>query len=335
MPPRASARIAPFQFREVYFGLGLFFLISGFVIPLSFGKARPTVFLLRRLIRIYPVVIVTMLCTASVIVLGRLIDQHTPVLPLGFGEVLSNLFLVRDLFRHNYIDPGLWTLEVEMHFYLLCFVLGYVNGLQKASIILGVALGFVVFAYLGTHPPPPGTVAFVAVDVIAFNGGFITLMLVGTVIFNYFANGWSLRKSALLILLLLIANNYCVSNYRYFIGDIGTLMFSNHVGVTAFFLILFLVGDRLPYSRVIDKMANVSYPLYLLHGSLGYVVFFIVYKHTDSDRQTDRESRLRVERPEGACQARSDRRPGKGSRRGATANRKNRAEFAEGERALT
>jgi peptidoglycan/LPS O-acetylase OafA/YrhL len=48
------------------------------------------------------------------------------------------------------------------------------------------------------------------------------------------------------------------------------------------FVALLLVNRRLPYSRWLDRLAEISYPLYLVHATLGYIVIRAIYLSTGS-----------------------------------------------------
>jgi peptidoglycan/LPS O-acetylase OafA/YrhL len=50
------------------------------------------------------------------------------------------------------------------------------------------------------------------------------------------------------------------------------------LSVLLVFIVLLLLGEKVPYFKGMDKLADVSYPLYLLHGSCGYTIFYIAYK---------------------------------------------------------
>jgi peptidoglycan/LPS O-acetylase OafA/YrhL len=45
---------------------------------------------------------------------------------------------------------------------------------------------------------------------------------------------------------------------------------------------LLLLNHRLPHGRWLDRLAEISYPLYLVHATLGYIVIRAVYLGTGS-----------------------------------------------------
>lgn len=276
-----SEAVIPAYFNAVYFSLGLFFLISGYVIPLSMGNGSQIQYLVRRLLRIYPVVFATMLITLVVAWLGRWLDGLNGA-PLSAGAVIANLLLLRDVMLDPFIDNGLWTLEVEMHFYVLCFFIGWNGGHKLASVILVVTAVLCACAFFAGIPSLENTISGVLLNVAGLNSCFITLMLVGTVLYNGTQGGWGLKKTILMTVLVMSANKFCLSSFHQMDRNAGAIMFVNHVTVLGLFAILMIAAGRLPYLRLLDVLAKVSYPLYLLHGGAAYIVFFITFKSTQS-----------------------------------------------------
>jgi exopolysaccharide production protein ExoZ len=127
-------------------GVHIFFVISGFVMYYtSFRKQRSkfssTAFLLRRIIRIYPIYILYALCFLFFYqALGQGYQLTT-------GQIIGSLLLIPG-YSGLIIGPG-WTLSYEVYFYL-CFAvimaLGSIRGLSAltifflTSIVAGIAL---------------------------------------------------------------------------------------------------------------------------------------------------------------------------------------------------
>ncbi len=87
-----------YRFDVGHVGVIAFFLISGRIISIKHG---PRVFLIRRFFRIYPLYWISVL----------LIGGSLPI-------VLANLTMLPSLFGTDHINGGVWTLEVELAFYL-------------------------------------------------------------------------------------------------------------------------------------------------------------------------------------------------------------------------
>ncbi|AIL66190.1 Acyltransferase family protein (plasmid) [Rickettsiales bacterium Ac37b] len=268
-------KILPFDFREVYFGLGLFFLISGFVIPLSMEKGTQIEFLIRRILRIYPVVIITTIMTSIILFLSQRYYNSDFSVVNWIKTTFGNMFLVRDVLHYQFVDPSLWTLEIEIHFYILCFFMGFVSLHKKATCLVTIAFLFCIAAYFGKLFQTSKML-----EIFGHNGSFITLMLIGTSLFNCKYHGWSFKKTALVISVLFITNKYCLShNFEIITAD---YIFANHVYVFLFFLVLLFTEEKIPYSKTLESLANISYPLYLVHGVGAYSIFFLIVRVTNS-----------------------------------------------------
>lgn len=101
-----------------HFGVALFFLISGFVIPFSLKKLGSLQFLIARFFRLWPLYAVGLSITLSCIWYASMHYgfpfNHTVT------DIMKNILLVRDLFWIPSIDGIVWTLEIEVKYYLIC-----------------------------------------------------------------------------------------------------------------------------------------------------------------------------------------------------------------------
>ena len=104
------------------FGVALFFVISGFVIPFSFLKYSRFEFIVARILRIYPtywagLTLSLCLLTAGSYVLGSTFPHSIQAISVGYAVGL------RDILWQKSIDGVVWTLEVELGFYFICAII--------------------------------------------------------------------------------------------------------------------------------------------------------------------------------------------------------------------
>ncbi|MCR0984798.1 acyltransferase family protein [Roseomonas populi] len=251
-----------------HFGVALFFLISGFVIPFSLLDRGRGAFALGRGLRILPTyaagLSVTML---AVWACARHFGQ--PV-PFGAAQWATQLLFVRDLLGLPSIDGIVWTLEVEVRFYLLCLLLapalraGRVAPLVTASLVMLGTIGAVA-----SFPLPPAGLE--ALTELAISAQMITFMLVGTV-FHAWHRGTEPRRVCLVAgaaLLALFAAQWAIGGMAAALVP-GLLSYAAALGL---FAALFAGRHRI--RRVpgpLDGLARISYPLYVVHGVAGFAV---------------------------------------------------------------
>lgn len=251
-----------------HFGVAVFFLISGFVVPLSLvGRGRAG-FALGRALRIWPTYAAGFaVTTAAVWVCARHFGN-----PVPFGPVqwLAHLAFLQDVFGLGTIDGISWTLAIEVRFYLLCLLIAPALRAGRVRPLLATGLALTGLAALaGTVPwGPRGQVAF---EELALSAQMITFMLVGTVFAarhrGTAGQGACLGAGAALLALFALQ----------WAG--GIMGFQTLPGLTAYGCALLLFGGlfllRHRIRRVpapLDALARVSYPLYVVHAVAGYAV---------------------------------------------------------------
>jgi peptidoglycan/LPS O-acetylase OafA/YrhL len=110
------------------FGVQLFFLVSGYIVPASLERRGDVrAFWIGRICRIYPLILAVVV--GCLLLLPR---AHTPISGFAFQHPVLSFFghltLLQDLLGVNLAINVLWTLSYEMVFYFLVsalFVLGW------------------------------------------------------------------------------------------------------------------------------------------------------------------------------------------------------------------
>ena len=249
-----------------HFGVAVFFLISGFVVPLSLiGRGRAG-FALGRALRIWPTYAAGLTITmAAVWACAR--HFGSPV-PFGIGQWLAHLAFVQDVLGLPTIDGISWTLAIEVRFYILCLLIAPALRAGRVRPLLATGLALTGAAAVATAIPwPPGGRA--AVEELALSAQMITFMLVGTVFAarHRGREGEAACLGAGAVLLALFALQWAG----------GVMGWQTLPGLTAYgsalllFGALFLARHRI--QRVpapLDALARVSYPLYVVHAVAGY-----------------------------------------------------------------
>jgi peptidoglycan/LPS O-acetylase OafA/YrhL len=267
--PPAAAMLDLLPFNPGPLGVALFFLISGFVIPFSFRHHDRRSFLLARALRIYPTYLVALLLGLAVrAASGAYWGQPFQVHPLS---ILANALLLHDLVGIGNLDLVNWTLVIELKFYLL-FALAQPLLLRwRHGFVLGLAmlaLGINLAAALAM-PTLPGRMGF-ALAGLAQEAMFLPFMLLGTLF--YLRMQGELGRLALAggsafgLALFLLSWRYGPRDSTYDSAAVS------YVWGWAIFTLCFLLRARVAPLAVLHGLAQVSYPLYLVHSIIGFVL---------------------------------------------------------------
>jgi peptidoglycan/LPS O-acetylase OafA/YrhL len=129
--------------------------------------------------------------------------------------------------------------------------------------------------YLLEHPYSGEFVQTLA-SIARDSAPFLCVTLVGVCIYHRLVDRWSTRTSALLMaglsLLMVGAFRYGTADW-----DAGWVRTRSFAAAGVFFLVVYLVRDRIPRSRLLDWIAEISYPMYAVHYLLGVGVMYTVY----------------------------------------------------------
>ncbi|NRR29086.1 acyltransferase [Oxalobacteraceae bacterium] len=250
------------------FGVAIFFLISGFVIPFSLQKTTTLGFLLNRALRIFPTYAFCLgIGTLAIFLSSRYWGQQFLYEP---AVLAANALLVHNVLGYPSMDSVNWTLAIEIKFYLLA-ALGAAAFFRKNSIWL---LAFLAAAALGTYgfattPTLPPILTTLTMEL-----SFIIFMLTGTMFYQHAAG--LISTAALWLRSLLIVG---VFSYAWSIGP----QQAQFPSVTLFYYCAYVVfaacyiaRARFKPLRVLDFFAAISYPLYCVHSLFGYCLLKVL-----------------------------------------------------------
>lgn len=228
-------------------GVEAFFVISGFVLPLSLYRGgyrlrshMPT-FVLKRIVRLDPPYIVTI---AMVIILAYLSGLAPGFagdsFRVSWTDVLLHLGYLNAFFDRAWLNPVFWTLAVEFQFYIL-IALAFPALRATPRAFRGaatVAVGALAFAW-----PHPGHVVH-----------YLPLFALGIATYDLYVDRVGRTQYLLTALALALVGGAAV-------GWVITV-----VGVGTSLMIAF-VDVRVP--RWLSSLGLLSYSLYLVHVPIG------------------------------------------------------------------
>lgn len=247
------------------FGVGVFFIVSGLVIPFSLYSADKLTFLFRRALRIYPVYIVGF----SVIVLS--------IYALSIYAGVSFIYPIDDILAHyavvtrgplgvGRIDGISWTLEVEIYFYLVMCVFGrFILGMELRQYILVLALIALAsvwtmrhHGYLNAVQVAAGMLLLLGISYYSVLKGKLSvsnLWVLHVVVFSLLPALWffAFERAAY--------TNQWVSGY---------------VLAIVVFALCFSFRSVIKTNALLSHFSDISYPLYAVHALFGYAIMYVL-----------------------------------------------------------
>lgn len=256
------------------FGVALFFLISGLVIPFSLEKHTRWTFLLARILRIYPTFIVALLFEMLVLY-GASRYWHRPF-AFDARMILTNGLLINNLTGYPVVDFVNWTLSIEIKFYLLIMIVATSIKNGKLSVLFGIAAAITLANFLiarhfdGLHI----TQSTPVLSTFSLESPYIIFMFIG-VLFNFHESKY--YGSVKLVATILVMSALFLTCWR-----LGTLspeypvVTVNYLYGIIIFGTLYAGRNYIKENRIIDFMASISFPFYLIHAVIGFTVMKIL-----------------------------------------------------------
>ncbi|WP_285702541.1 acyltransferase [Microtetraspora sp. NBRC 16547] len=179
MLPWLLPALRPYWFNLGMYGVLVFFLVSGYIIPASLERRGDVrAFWISRLFRLYPLYL---LVIALVLVAAIWVPVREQV-PRHASAVAAHVSMLLDVVHTGGLADPMWTLSYEMVFYLIVTAL-FVRGAHRRSGVVAVAFGLVAVGagLMLSAPLLPGPwpalvsgVAFVVGLVCLISGRFRT-----------------------------------------------------------------------------------------------------------------------------------------------------------------
>ena len=257
-------------FRYFSFTVEVFFIISGFIIIASAINRKPIDFLIGRIVRLAPCLL---LCATITMVAGILFDDRVSI-----KSYLASIFLVPLAF-HEGVDASYWSLRYEIIFYSLVFFALCLANIERhiykisLMIISYDALSILVRLFFGhdhylsaiIRQPGERYASFFAIGILLYLVIIrkkFNLVTVSTLLVACFLGCIRCYQEANRIAQMM-------SSPRVNLLD-GCCIFLVVVGV----FICFVRARAIPrFHTTYSWLGKTSYPLYLIHQNIGYSIF--------------------------------------------------------------
>jgi peptidoglycan/LPS O-acetylase OafA/YrhL len=240
--------------RYGYFGVPIFFMLSGYVIAMTASRCEFTLttgarFVLRRLVRLVPPYWVMVVLIATTILAFRAAGYFNNT-TVTFGQVVAHLTYTQNVLGFQPLDIIYWTLALEVQFYFVFAVSAVIVHRHSANFrsvwFAALTLGSVVIYNLNAASPDWFPLLW-----YQFGVGVLA----------YFIGREYLARLALFLILAIIA---IIGAYRSQAADIvvplvvGLLLYASRPS-----------NGALACPRILLNLGRISYSLYLVHGFIG------------------------------------------------------------------
>jgi peptidoglycan/LPS O-acetylase OafA/YrhL len=244
-----------------WFGVAVFFLISGFIITHVSQRETLKEFVVKRCFKIFPLYILAIML--SIFLLDEVYSQFS------IEAMFTNMLLINYWISPQIVLLGVaWTLAVEVVFYALFAVFFKFKQNPKLLISSNLAFVFVVVSLSRSFGDDfflfAATVAylpFIIAGQIIYFGLFTKQITVLTTI-SFFI----LCYAAMLTGITTIHSSFLPTSNSYLLSFCYALLL---------FVFALMINERLKPNKIVRVMADTSYAVYLIHCTLG---LFVMYK---------------------------------------------------------
>ncbi|NMF97723.1 acyltransferase [Aromatoleum toluolicum] len=246
-------------------GVGVFFILSGFVIPFSLENSSKGTFLVRRAIRIYPVYIVGFcLVILSILTLSHFTDS---LFKYSIKDIVAHFGVItRGPLGVGRIDGISWTLEVELYFYISMAIFGSLILSFDAKKFSGLAclIALSCSFYLASDNYLIG---------VQIASGL--LLVLGIAYFSFLKERISIKEifviEVVVFLLIFVLWVFVAKTANY------TMQWmTGYLLAIAVFHTCFALREKIGKNALISHFSDISYPLYVVHALFGYAIMYIL-----------------------------------------------------------
>ncbi len=257
---------AIYSFSAGRYGVQLFFVISGFVILWTIGRAaRLRDFAIGRFARLYPPFWASMILVAVwVEVSGARTLGATRPFDFTVTEFLASITMVPQWLGSKPIDGVYWTLTIEMGFYLLISAMFLTKLLRRDRVVWTLAIFWFVDIVVGSAVVKASGASLHNVNDYAY------LFLAGMACFLLWEGVAQPRWLLWVLFLQPPFVDILRSNFVPAVIDVAIIALL-HLAVTQRASIL----ERKPFVF----LGTISYSLYLVHATVGYLTLRWLLEH--------------------------------------------------------
>lgn len=250
-----------FSIQAATFGVTLFFVVTGYLMPTMMERYTRKEFLINRFFRIFPVLFTSLVLIAIFLYFSQNII-------FGLESYLASITLTYPFLGIIPIVGVLWTLVIEVLFYLVTALMGKTT-FKKLLLLQVSILIFIVIAIKFSE--------FYYLRVLAYNLKFVLMISIGSAVYLIEKEGTYIDKFIYLFSSFVIAY---VGFYLYKVAFNDTSTYNN---LGTFIISLFVLIMAVYWGKIITSVpkfilffSDLVYPIYLIHVPLGLGVMVLL-----------------------------------------------------------
>jgi peptidoglycan/LPS O-acetylase OafA/YrhL len=245
-----------------HLGVYLFFMISGFVILMT-ARDDLVAFVISRAARLYPAFWAC--CTLTFLTILAL---GAPRFTASWARYLANMSLMGEFIGVPNLDGVYWSIFVEIRFYVLVALLIAFKQIKHIEAFMG---GWIALVLLEMWAP-------VAIIQRIFITEYASFFVAGALFYKVYQGGWTRCRAALMTISMCLSLQHVLSGLDGFQSYYNTHQSAWPVALVllSFHLVMYGVAARKTGALARtdwSALGALTYPLYLLHQIVGYVLF--------------------------------------------------------------
>lgn len=252
-----------------WMGVAIFFIVSGFIISHVAIRESRTEFIVKRVFRIYPPLILAVLiaCLATYI---------TSDITYTAGEILSAFTLANYWIHPQVPILGVaWTLAIEIIFYALTFSLLPILK-RSPAIAITIQLVIIFSIYIARRNFGHSFFLFSA------SAAYLPYLIIGQVTYFMYAKLITPKVFFALFLATYVAALTGIQLIHKVFLPIDNSYLINFTYAYFIFFLFLIFKEKLKVPPFAQLLADSSYSIYLLHGTVGITVIVLASKYIES-----------------------------------------------------
>ncbi len=240
-------------------GVQMFFVISGYILTSSMVSGNYKIeniftFLLKRLIRIEPPYIISLIFILVLLTLKSCLADLPLHLYFNFSQVLLHLGYLIPFSDYPWLNIVYWTLAIEFQFYIfLAFIFPLTNVSSKLRFLVLLILSIIF--YLNSYVPELEILFWLPIFI---SGICLAFLSSGT-------------KKDLKLILLIIGLDFIIFDSM-----------KLEIGIIVIITQLFIVSCKPMNNIIFYRLGQISYSIYLIHTIIGFTLINLAIRYSQN-----------------------------------------------------